>query len=115
MPPLEWSRYSYCWGLKDASGRIGLSERERFLYRDLEDNRIHSVAVGDSLFNLAERAFPSFPRACGLFWVIADFQPSGPILDATIALEVGSTIVIPSERTVRELVFDEARRSEFSG
>lgn len=114
MPPLEWSRYSYCWGLKDGQGRIGLSERERFEYRDLEDNRRHPVAQGDTLFNLAERAFPSFPRACGLYWVIADFQPS-PILDATVALEVGSTLIIPSERTVRELIFDEARRTTFSG
>ena len=114
MPPQEWSRYSYCWGIKDVRGRIGLSERERFLYRALDDNRDHLVSSGDTLFNLAERAFPSFPRACGLFWLLADFQPV-PILDATIALEVGSTLIIPSERTVRELVFDEARRTAFSG
>ena len=114
MPPREWSRYSYCWGLKDASEKIGLSEREKFTYRELDDNRFHKVVRGDSLFTVAERAFPSFPRACGLYWIIADFQPT-PILDATIQLEVGSTLVIPSERTVRESVFDEARRADFSG
>jgi hypothetical protein len=115
MPPSINSRYLYCWGLKDDNDNIGLSERERFTYQDLDDNRYHVVVQGDSLFNLAERAFPSFPRACGLYWVIADFQPDGPILDATIALTVGSTLVIPSERTVRELVFDEARRAAFAG
>ena len=115
MPPGEFSRYLFCWGVKDpVTGKIGLSEREPFLYRDLPDNRAHLVSTGDTLFNVAERAFPSFARPCGLYWVIADFQ-NPPITDVTIALKAGNMLVIPSERTVRELVFDERRRSEFSG
>ena len=91
-----------------------MSEREFFLYQDLPDNRYHPVVTGDTLFNLAERAFPSFPRACGLFWVIADFQPER-IQDATLALIVGTVLIIPSERVVRELIFDESRRTAFAG
>jgi len=115
MPPGEWSRYLFCWGLKDQqTGRVGLSEREPFGYQDLPDNRYYTVAHGDTLFTIAERAFPSFPRACGLYWVIADFQPE-PILDATLELEVGLELVIPSETTVRTMIFDERRRVEFAG
>jgi hypothetical protein len=115
MAPKEFSRYLFCWGIKDpVTGKIGLSEREPFLYQELFDNRYHVVATGDNLFVLAERAFPSFLRACGLFWVIADFQPT-PIEDATLELEPGTILVIPSERTVKELVFDESRRRDFAG
>jgi hypothetical protein len=114
MPPLEWSRYSFCWGLKDSNGNIGLSEREIFPYQDFDDNRYYTVCAGDSLHTIAERAFPSFPRACGLYWIIADFQPT-PIQDATLALVPGTELVIPSERVVRERVFDEARRADFAG
>lgn len=115
MPPGAFSRNLFCWGIKDpVTGRIGLSEREPFLYTDLPDNRVHPVVLGDTLFNIAERAFPSFDRACGLYWVIADFQPT-PITDATLALELGTSLVIPSERTVREQVFNERRREEFAG
>lgn len=114
MPPGEWSRYLFCWGLEDEEGRVGLSEREPFSYQDLPDNRYYTIAAGDTLFTIAERAFPSIPRACGLFWVIADFQPE-PITDATLALAIGRELVIPSERTVKTLVFDERRRDVFSG
>ena len=114
MAPGEWSRYLFCWGLKDDQGRVGLSEREPFGYQELPDNRYYTVAGGDTLFTIAERAFPSIPRACGLFWVIADFQPE-PIYDATLALDVGRELVIPSEDTVKTLIFDERRRNDFAG
>jgi hypothetical protein len=113
MAPRAWSRYLFCWGLRNENGDIGLTEREPFLYQELPDNRSYTVADGDTLFSIAERAFPSFPHACGLFWIIADFQPE-PMQDATLALETGTRLIIPSERTVRELIFDEARRTEFS-
>jgi hypothetical protein len=114
MPPGINSRYLFCWGLKDEEGRIGLSEREPFGYQDLDDNRYYPVAAGDTIFSIAERAFPSFDRACGLFWVIADFQPE-PITDVTLALSVGAELVIPSEKTVKTRVCDERRRSDFAG
>ena len=115
MPPGANSRYLFCWGVKEpVTGKLGLSEREPFLYRDLPDNRTHLVVLGDTLFNIAERAFPSYKRPCGLFWVICDFQPV-PIQDATIELVPGTVLVIPSERTVREQIFNEKRRKDFAG
>jgi hypothetical protein len=114
MPPGINSRYLFCWGLKDDQGRIGLSEREFFGFQDLPDNRFYTVASGDSLFSLAERAFPSFDNPSELYWVIADFQPD-PVVDATLALEVGRELVIPSENTVKTLVFNERRRADFAG
>jgi hypothetical protein len=115
MPPGINSRYLFCWGVKDpATGKLTLSEREPFLYQPFSDNRTYTVVQGDTIFNIAERAFPSFKRACGLFWVIADFQPT-PITDVTLSLAPGTVLVIPSEQTVRERVFNEKRRKEFAG
>lgn len=111
MPPLRFSRYSYCSGLTDEQGRLYLSEREPYVFRELPDNRFHPVVVGDTLHGLAERYFPSFPDAADLWWVIADFQPDR-ILDGTLRLPTGTTLIIPSERTVREGVFNPARRAE---
>jgi hypothetical protein len=115
MPPGEWSRYLFCWGLKDAeTDEVGLSEREPFAYQDLADNRYYKAAQGDTLFTIAERAFPSLPNPCELYWVIADFQPE-PIQDGTLELEVGRELVIPSENAVRTTVFDDRRRKDFAG
>jgi hypothetical protein len=115
MPPREFSRYLFCWGIKDpVTGKVGLSDREPFPFQDFDDNRYYTVGTGDTLFNIAERAFPSFARSSGLYWIIADFQQP-PITDATLSLKAGTMLMIPSERTVRELIFDEKRRNEFAG
>ncbi len=111
MPPLKGSRYSFCSGFLDDNGRLYLSDREPFVFRELADNRLHSIVVGDTLHSLAERYFPSFDDAANLWWVIADFQPER-IQDPTITLSSGTTAIIPSERTVREQVFNPARRAE---
>lgn len=82
---------------------------EPYRFRVFEDNREHVVRQGDSLFTLAGKYFSPLPRACGLWWVIADFQPA-PIHDPTIVLEVGRVLVIPSLRTLNDEVFSERRR-----
>lgn len=82
---------------------------EPFRFKAFEDNREHVVREGDSLFTLAGQYFEREPRACGLWWVIADFQPE-PIHDPTLALEVGRVLMIPSMRTLTEEVFSERRR-----
>ena len=109
MPPNLNSRYMFCRGVNDESGRWLLTEREPFRYRDLPDNRVHVIQEGDTLYNLAGRYFRPLPRACGFWWIIADFQPD-PILDPTLKLEVGQTLWIPSVRTVTDEVFSEDRR-----
>jgi hypothetical protein len=111
MAPRLYSRHTFCTGQDDSDGRAFLSEREPFRYRSLPDNLIHTVAQGDTLWHLAYRYFQPLPRAAGLWWVIADFQPD-PVFDPTLALAEGSTLIIPSVRTVLERVFAESRRQE---
>jgi hypothetical protein len=113
MPPFKFSKYQFVSALtEDGSlGRVFLSERERFPFRDFSDNRSHIVREGDSLFTLAHRFFKGLPRPSGLWWVIADFQPE-PIHDPTIQLDLGRVLFVPSVRTVVEEVFSESRVAE---
>ncbi len=111
MPPRRLSRYTFCAAVEDADGVRFLTEREPFRYRALGDNRHHIVKEGDSLFNLAGRYFRGFTRPAGLWWTIADFQPA-PIIDPTLTLTIGRVVVVPSERTVSELIFSPERARE---
>jgi hypothetical protein len=112
MPPRRLSRYTFTEATADL-GPLRLTEREPFGYRPLADNRTHLIAESESLWTLAARYFAPFERPAGLWWVIADFQPD-PILDPTRRLPVGGTLIIPSVRTVQELIFSDARRYEAS-
>lgn len=127
MPPRIFSRHLFTRGFTPdddgeilkctseewpgRSAKFQLDEREPFRFRELPDNRLHRAREGDTLSTLAARFFPNFTRPAGLWWIIADFQPS-PILDPTIRLRPGALIVIPSERTVREDIFSEERRRD---
>lgn len=110
MPPRQFSRYSLCDGLKDEDGNLFLTDPAPFRFQERDDNTIHSVKVGDTLGSLAGHYFKGYPRAAGLWWVIAWYQPE-PIHDPTITLEAGSALVIPSLQVV-ELIFNENRRGE---
>ncbi len=114
MPPRVRSRHLFTFGFRDVLAEreeLELSDREPFVFAHYPDNRVHTVAVGDSLGSLAARYFSGIPDAAELWWVIADFQPD-PILDPTIALVPGQELVIPSVRTVLESVFGQSRRAE---
>lgn len=109
--PSSGSRYQQCQGVYDDQGRLYLTDREPYRYRELPDNRIHTVVEGDTLFNLAGKYFAPLPRACGYWWVIADFQMD-PIHDPTLRLRVGSTLVVPSLRVLEsEILAGTARYS----
>ena len=114
MPPRRYSRYTFSSGLLDDAGRLFLTDHEPFRFRPFADSRHHVVREGDSLFTIAGRYFAPLPRPAGLWWVIADFQED-PIHDPTLALEVGTTIVVPSVRVVTEEILAEKRREEVSG
>lgn len=111
MPPRINSRHEFTYSIEDVTtGKRILTEREPYRFRNFNDNIVHVVGEGDSLFNLAGRYYKGFTdRPAGLWWVIADFQPD-PILDPTLALDIGREIVIPSLRTIREEIFNPARR-----
>ena len=109
MPLQVGSRYSFCLALTADDGRMHLTEREPFGYVALPDSRTHLVIGSDTLFALAGKYFAPLPRACGFWWVIADFQPD-PIVDPTLALDVGRTLVIPSPRVLTDVILSDARR-----
>lgn len=115
MPPRKFSRHSFTEVFADSAGRLFLSDREKFLYRELADNEFHVVKEGDTLQNLAGRRYAALSGVFEgfspgqLWWVIADFQVP-PIHDPTISLSPGSTVIIPSLRTVRERVFNRTER-----
>lgn len=109
MPPGPLSRYRFCQQLTDSSGRISLSEREPYRFRDLADNRRHICRQGDTLQSLAERYLTGLPDPAQLWWVIADFQPA-PIHDPTLELAIGRELWIPSVRTVTSRIFNPSRQ-----
>lgn len=115
MPPRQFSRFTFSEAAVDVdTGRLLLSEYEPFRFQTLSDNRTHVAADGDTLFTLAGHYFAPLPRPAGLYWILADFQPD-PIVDPTIALVPGTTIWVPSLRTVQELIFSETRRADTVG
>lgn len=108
MPPLRDSRYERCRGVRDAAGALVLTERVPYRFRPLPDTRVHVVQAGDNLFSLAGRYFRPRSRACGFWWVIAEFQPD-PILDPTLELALGRQLFIPSLRVLDEEILNPHR------
>jgi hypothetical protein len=114
MPPRRFSRFTFSAAVLDADQRLFLTEREPFGFRALPDTRQHVVRQGETLFSLAGRYFEPLPRASGLWWVIADFQPDGAVHDPTLSLDLGRVLFIPSVRVVTEEILAETRRQEAS-
>jgi hypothetical protein len=110
MPPMISSRHIFCLGVKDDTGRLFLTDREPYRFKAHSDNRIRRVVQGDTLFSLAGLFFAPLPRACGFWWVIADFQPD-PIIDPTLELSCVD-IFIPSLRVLTDVILSEQRRKE---
>jgi len=108
MPPSSISRQLYTQAHVDENGVTYLADRVPFGYVELADTIKHRVRFGDSLWTLAARYYSGMPRPAGFWWVIADFQPV-PIVDPTIALAEGTTVLVPSVRALRELVLDNGR------
>lgn len=111
MPPGPRSRYRFTRGLTDSEGRLYLTARAPYRFRNLPDNRFHTVLQGERLHYLAERYFSPTPDSAQLWWIIADFQPQ-PVLDPTLELTPGRILAIPSLKTVIEEIFNPARADE---
>jgi len=110
MPPTANSRFLFCRGVTDEEGNKYLTDREPYEYHSHSDNMVHMVVEGDSLFSLADKYFAPLERACGYWWVIAEYQPD-PILDPSQKLEINRKLIIPSLRILTDTIFSENRRS----
>lgn len=113
MPPRRNSRHLLTTGLTDTNQNVFLADRVPLRFIDLPDNRKHTVKEGDSLFNIAGRYFAPVNRPAGFFWVVADFQPD-PIIDPTLKLDSRRVLIVPSIRTLIEIVLNEDRREDFN-
>jgi hypothetical protein len=109
VAPRTGSRHSFALGVRDDAGRLFLTEREPYGYQDHADNREHVVVQGDTLWSLAGRYLAPLPRACGFWWVLADFQPD-PVVDPTLELEPGRRLFVPSLRVLTDVILGEQRR-----
>lgn len=107
----KFSRHQYCEMNVDDEERLYLDDRKPFRYGDYEDTVTHLVTSGQTLFNLAGFYYSRIERAAGLWWIIADFQPT-PIHDPTVQLAPGQLIYIPSLRTVMTEIFVASRQAE---
>lgn len=111
MPPRALSRHTFTRSFTDSTGQLVLSRAEPYRFREFADNIPHTVRGRQSLFTIAGQRYRVIDpiRACGLWWVVADFQPE-PIHDPTLQLEDGRVLILLSPRRVLEEVFSEARR-----
>jgi hypothetical protein len=109
MAPRTGSRHSFTHGVRDELERRFLTEREPYRFKVHNDTRVHVVAQGDTLFELAGRYYAPLPRACGFWWVLADLQPD-PIVDPTLELDVGRRLFVPSLRVLTDVILSEWRR-----
>jgi len=109
MPIFPSSRYRFCVEYEDSDGNSHLDEREPFRYQDEPDNEFHTVIDGDTWWGIAALYFQGMSRACGIWWLLCEYQPT-PVVDPTIALKPGSVVVVPSLRLVRTQVFSSERR-----
>lgn len=116
MAVYEGSRYTFSTGLVDADGALVLTVPEPYLYRPFADNIPHEVISGDTWDSIAGLYYSgAFPDPAGYAWAISDFQIGGPALDPTLAPTVGTIVIVPSVRTVREEILNELRRTEVPG
>lgn len=113
MPPRRYSLFQFSLGVEDDDGKLFLTEREPYRFRQLADTIEHTVKVGETLFSLAARYYAGMQlgslRPDQLWKVIGDFQPT-PIVDPTCPPRPGSLLYVPSRKTVRELILNESRQ-----
>jgi hypothetical protein len=111
MPVSSTSRHVHTLSLLNSEDLIHLTDRIPFRFVNITDNIYHTVIEHDTLYHLAAKYFKGIDRPAGLWWVIADFQLQ-PIHDPTIKLLPGSSLIIPSLRTVQEKILSVKRRRD---
>lgn len=95
------SRYFNLDTRLDTADRLVLLKRTPFRFEDREDNIHHEAGTGERWWHIAERYYTKVAaRACGLWWVVADYQPT-PIVDPTLKIRPGTIIICPAPVVVQ--------------
>lgn len=103
-----FSRYNGVESYLDGDCRV-LEEYVPYRYREREDTILHTVGEGDSWATVAQAYFgPISDRACGLWWVLCDFQPT-PVVDPTIQPQPGRVVHVPSPAVVQTEILSRLR------
>jgi len=97
------SRYQMAIVEKRESGEMAIGARDRLYYADVDGIIPHVVEDGDTLHSLAAEYLGGETGESNLWWAIADFQPD-PIIDPTIALAAGTTLLIPPISYVQRML-----------
>lgn len=86
-------------------GRLLLNSRVPVSFREDDGNLAYTVRAGDTPWSLSFRFFRNVPTRFRsmLFFILLEFQPE-PIIDPTRELAPGTTIIIPGETLVLELL-----------
>lgn len=106
--PDETSRYLLSEEVELDDGTIVWTAPPPVSYLGLTDDVMHVVTEGETLFTLAMRYYIRLQRPEQYWWAIADYQPI-PIGDPIAPLPAGKKIVIPSIRTLQEIILSEDR------
>ena len=98
------SRFSRAQIVRGVGNRRYVGDRVPYRYVPHSDNVDHAVTHTDTLAAIASRYFAPLPRACGLWWAIADFQPT-PIINPLRPLyQHADIIVVPSLRVLTDSI-----------
>lgn len=102
MAPRLDSRYQFCRAFQDDDERWFLEVPYPFRFTNERDNVAYQVSAGDTLQILAYRFYRGFDLPAQLWRAIAEFND---IIDATLPLEEGKILMIPSPRWIRDVYF----------
>lgn len=106
--PDETSRYLLAEEVELENGDILWTAPEPVGFLGLTDDVVHVATTSDTLFTLAMKYYIRLQRPEQYWWAIADYQPI-PIGDPIEPLTEGQEIIIPSVRTLQEIILNEDR------
>lgn len=114
LTPGLLSTYRFCEARidDDADGVQVMTEPVPFTFVERPDTIEHVVDEGDTWESIASTYYQGLSSYPQLWRIVAEFQPAIPP-DATIPPTPGTIVFVPSERTVLEEIFSEARRADY--
>lgn len=105
--PSRYSRYLLGEEIVTLAGERTWVPPEPVKALGLSDDIEHTAEEGETFFRLSSREYRGIRPSTALWWAIADYQrryqhPLAP-------LEIGKTVLLPSLRTIEEIILSEDR------